>query len=156
VKFDSLSVSDLLGGDPDFMKFFGGSALVFSLDITNYHRFHSPVSGEIVQARLIPGLYFGLTSFDEFFTENHRGYFLIETEDYGLVGLVAIGIATISSVNLKVNAGTHITKGEEVGHFAFGGSAIVALFEPNRFALDPFTEENDNILMGQKIGTLVY
>jgi len=156
VKGDSLSVSDLLGGDPDFMKFFGGSAVVFSLDITNYHRFHSPVDGKIKEARIVPGLYFGMTSFDEFFTENHRGYFLINTEDYGLVGLVAIGIATISSVNLKVDAGIDITKGEELGNFAFGGSAIVALFEPNRFILDQFTNENDNILMGQKIGTLVY
>lgn len=153
VKNDSLSASDLLDGDLDFVKFFGGSAVILSLDITNYHRFHSPVSGEVVEARLVPGLYFGMTSFDEFFTENHRGYLLIKTADYGLVGLVAIGIATISSVNLRVNAGINVTKGEELGNFAFGGSAIVILFEPNRFTLDQFNGDN-NILMGQKIGTL--
>lgn len=149
----SLTVSELLNGDPVAEEFVGGTAASFGLGVTDYHHFHAPVSGRITGAELVDGLYFGLTTFDEFFSQNHRGYYIIETEEYGKVVMIPIGITTISSVVLSKSAGDEVAKGDELGNFAYGGSAILVLFQEDRFTLDEF-EMDEHILMGQRVGNL--
>ncbi len=125
-----LDVKEMLGEDPLSHHFVKGSAVISSLEATNYHRFHSPVSGKIVARKLLGGLYFGIKGFSGFFQGHRRGYYIIKTDRFGLVGYVAIGIATISSVTLTKHKHNKVEKGEEIGYFAYGGSAIVLLFEP--------------------------
>ncbi|MCP4368886.1 MAG: phosphatidylserine decarboxylase [Deltaproteobacteria bacterium] len=137
VKGMSLNVEQMLGGNPLAKSFVKGDALICSLMPIDYHRFHSPVHGKIVAMDLLAGLYFGIKDFNDFFQEQHRGYFIIETSQYGLVGIVPIGITTISSVNFLRDIGDDVQKGDELGYFAYGGSAIVLLFEPNRMIFFP-------------------
>ncbi|MCP4252763.1 MAG: hypothetical protein GY775_05040 [Candidatus Scalindua sp.] len=127
----SLDVKKMLGGDSHAKQFVKGSAVVSSLEATNYHRFHSPVSGRIIAKKKLEGLCFGIKGFSGFFQDQPRGYYIIKTDKFGLVGYVAIGITTISSVNIIKPKNYKVAKGEEIGHFAYGGSAIVLLFEPD-------------------------
>ena len=68
----------------------------------------------------------------------------------GLVAVLPIGMAQVSSVNLTAEVGTTLHKGEEFGYFLFGGSDIIILFEPRRVRLT--AEIGVHYNQGQKIG----
>jgi phosphatidylserine decarboxylase len=68
----------------------------------------------------------------------------------GLVAVLPIGMAQVSSVNLSVEAGTELCKGEEFGFFSFGGSDIVMLFEAGAVRLE--AEIGTHYNQGRRIG----
>ncbi|MFH1136718.1 MAG: phosphatidylserine decarboxylase [Pseudomonadota bacterium] len=157
VKGDRLSVERLLGGNPLAQAFLKGKAVLFMLNTTNYHHFHSPVKGEIVAAQQLAGLYYGMTGgWVDYFFEHRRGYFIFDTEEYGLVGLVSVGMFTISSIEFIRAEGDLVDKGDELGHFAYGGSAVILLFEPGRASFSiPIDQGPVKVLLGREIGSAV-
>ncbi len=167
VKTQELSVMQLLDNSEYASCFEGGTAVSNILMPTVYHRFHSPVSGTVIEANAdVQGAYFGIKDFPELidkgnvgygydysvFEDFRRGYLIIETQDYGKVAMIPVGLNTIASVlfNEKFNSITSpqpITKGEEVGYFQYGGSLNILLFEPGVFP-------SVRIPQGQIIGTM--
>ena len=57
-----------------------------------------------------------------------RGLVLIDSP-LGLVAVLPIGMAQVSSVVLSVKAGDWVEKGQEISFFQFGGSDIVMVFQ---------------------------
>jgi len=57
-----------------------------------------------------------------------RGLMVIESE-FGLVAVLPIGMAQVSSVVMTAEKGVTLRKGEEFSYFQFGGSDHVMLFE---------------------------
>jgi hypothetical protein len=82
------------------------------------------------------------------FTQD-RGLIIIETA-IGMVAVLPIGMAQVSSVNLTPDLGASLRKGEEFGYFAFGGSDIITLFESNKVELTATVGRH--YLQGQKLG----
>jgi len=156
VKGDDLSINELLGGDELADSFIGGRAVLFMLATTNYHRFHAPVAGDIVSQEQLAGLYYGMTGgWVDYFFQHRRGYFLFSTEEFGLVGMVSVGMFTISSIEFTKGEGDRAEKGEDLGHFAYGGSAIILLFEPGRSELTiPIQSAPMKVLMGQEVASV--
>ncbi len=68
-----------------------------------------------------------------------RGLIVLDSP-LGLVAVLPIGMAQVSSVNLTADVGADVgavlAKGEEFGFFASGGSDIVTMFEAGRVELD--------------------
>ncbi len=157
VKGDSLSVQELLGGDELAEAFLGGKAILCMLSTTDYHRFHSPVAGDVISEAQLAGLYYGMTGgWVDYFFEHRRGYFIFDTDDFGLVGMVSVGMFTISSIEFTQQIGSVVEKGDEVGHFAYGGSAIILLFEPNRVEFSiPLHEGPVYVYKGEKLGVSI-
>ena len=154
VKGDTLSVQQLLGEDELSEVFLGGKAILCMLATTDYHRFHSPVAGDIISEAQLAGLYYGMTGgWVDYFFEHRRGYYMFDTDDFGLVGMISVGMFTISSIEFTQQAGSVVEKGDEVGHFAYGGSAIILLFEPNcvEFSI-PLDKGPVYVHMGEKLG----
>ncbi|KAL4888899.1 phosphatidylserine decarboxylase-domain-containing protein [Aspergillus ambiguus] len=59
-----------------------------------------------------------------------RGVVIINTENLGRVVVMPIGMAMVSSVNVRTELkGQKIKKGDEISHFAFGGSDCIIMFE---------------------------
>ena len=58
-----------------------------------------------------------------------RALILIDNPELGLVAVLPIGMALVSSVVLSVKAGDTVQKGDEISYFQFGGSDIVMVFE---------------------------
>ena len=90
-----------------------------------------------------------------------RGCVIVETENYGLVALLPIGMAAVSSVNFEdtVVPGTRVEKGDMLGYFAFGGSDFIIIFQEGvSFTIDaPMQEGNEfykHMLMGERLGYL--
>lgn len=170
IKTQELSVYQLLNGSEYTIYFEGGTAVSNILMPTVYHRYHSPVSGKVIESNEdVAGIYFGIKDFPELihngdvgygydysiFEHFRRGYLIIETKEYGKVAMIPVGLNTISSVIFdskfkKITSGDTpqpIVKGEEVGYFQYGGSLNILLFEKGVFPAV-------RIPQGQEIGTM--
>ena len=79
-----------------------------------------------------------------------RGLVLIDSP-LGLVAVLPIGMAQVSSVVLSVKAGDWVEKGQEISFFQFGGSDIVMVFQKEaRVRLDQ--EKGVHYKVGSRIG----
>ena len=155
VKGESLNIRELLGNDVRADDFINGKAILCMLNTTNYHRYHSPVQGRIVSQRQLAGLYYGMDGgWVEYFFQHRRGYFIFDTNEFGHVAMVCVGMFTISSISFITSVGDFVKKGDELGNFAYGGSAIILLFEPNRVTFSiPLDRGPVRVNMGQKMGS---
>ena len=80
----------------------------------------------------------------------------METQEYGLVALLPIGMMPVTSINFTegVKVGAEVKKGDELGWFLFGGSDYVILFQEKvAFSLTP--EVFSHQLMGEELGRLI-
>lgn len=80
-----------------------------------------------------------------------RGCIVIES-DIGLVAVLPIGMAQVSSVGLSVTEGDTVNKGKEISYFQFGGSDIVLVFEPGS-QVDLTAKKGVHYNTGKTIGT---
>lgn len=172
------SISKLIGEDSPYKDVFADGIFTHSfLNVNDYHRYHFPLSGTIKEARIIQGIN---PTGGEFWWDNDnkryafnpnakigwqsvetRGCVILETDEYGMVALMPIGMAAVNSVNFEENItpGTTVKKGDMLGHFAFGGSDFIMIFQDGvRFSLEAPMQEGANsykhILMGEKLGVL--
>ena len=158
-----LNLNQLLDSSKFANNFIAGTALSLILLPKNYHHFHSPVSGELVESKENVGnVLFGSQLMDFFMTDNgdfsvfenyKHGYFIIKTKQYGYVAVVPVGLETVGSVvfenrvkNISAGKEVMISKGEKLGHFAYGGSLVILLFEKKRVT-------SLSVQQGQQIGT---
>ena len=79
-----------------------------------------------------------------------RGLIVLETE-IGLVAVLPMGMAQVSSVIITAEVGKYLRKGEEISYFQFGGSDIVLVFQ-KRSGVKLTAELNKHYNMGEKIG----
>lgn len=147
------TVSELLGPDASqYASYFNNGTFVhYFLSPFDYHRFHTPVSGNVLYLDAVPGnVYLAVnisegqfdapdSSDDGYEFTQARGILIIDTGDdsIGKVVVAPIGMAQVSSVNMYTDQlqGQNVVKGQEFGYFAFGGSDIIMLFEQPASAL---------------------
>ena len=147
----------LLGDSPFAERFVGGEAIHIVLDVFDYHRFHAPCDGTIVEQKIIPGIHAGggVIIWDEtqgryrydqlgatgFQSLETRGVIVLDTPDFGYVALIAVGIQQVSSIQWTLNhkfeiinhkSPISLLQGDEIGSFLFGGSDIILFFEPGK------------------------
>ena len=141
------SVPQLIGPDSAYADAFNGGTLTHTfLDVNDYHRYHAPVSGTILEVRKIPAVNGagGITVWDaekqRYVLEDAtpgwqmietRDCVIIDTEEFGLVAMLPIGMSQICSCNWEdtVQVGAKLSKGDPMGYFLFGGSDIVLIFQ---------------------------
>ncbi len=151
LKNDNLDIATLLGRDPLYSKFIGGSAVIIYLRATDYHHFWSPVTGQIVAENQLAGFY--VASGNPTAAMDHRrAYFIIKTPHMGYVAMGIIGMYDVSSIYLDKNVGDNVKVGDELGHFAYGGSEIILLFQKNQVNLNVPTQPNTTKKVGELIG----
>jgi len=145
IKAQPYSLADMMNNEY-VDQFAGGDVWQAFLSPFNYHRWHSPVTGTVRKAYVKEGLYFsqatseGQDPSDQDHSEGYiahvqtRAIFFIEADDpvIGLVCVIPIGMVEISSCIIadNIEPGTRVEKGEELGHFQFGGSTHCVIFRP--------------------------
>lgn len=171
------SIEKLIGEDSKYKSQFANGTFTHAyLDINDYHRYHFPLSGTIRELRIIPGQnaagciltwdpvnkrYVYDASVPGWQSVETRGCIILETEEYGLVALLPLGMSQVCSVNFEKNliVGQQVNKGDMMGYFLFGGSDFIMIFQ-NRagFVLDAPLKENGpsykKLLMGEHNGSL--
>jgi len=136
------SIPELLEGSPYKDRFRGGLFAHSFLGPADYHRFHAPVRGTVLECRAITGrVYLQVVINDDgefdapddadngYEFRQERGLIIFDTPSMGLVACLPIGMAQVSSVNMTAVEGSYLDKGDEFGFFMFGGSDIILLFE---------------------------
>ena len=157
------NVEEIIGRDSEFEDKFANGVLTHTfLDVNDYHRYHFPVSGTILEVRKIEGLdaVGGLIAWSDeegkyVLYDSNPGWQSVETRDclimdtdYGLVAILPIAMSQVSSCNWEdsVQVGAKVEKGDPMGYFLFGGSDIVMIFQEG---IDLELATNEHILMGE-------
>lgn len=139
VKGTRYAMRDLLNGSAYKDAFKDGIFTHSFLAITDYHRFHVPVSGIIKEVKKIPATTWiteskkpdgSIENIDDVgFQFTHTRAHIVIDSPVGLVAVMPVGMGHISSVTITAEEGARLVKGDEFGYFAFGGSDIIMLFE---------------------------
>jgi len=82
-----------------------------------------------------------------------RGLVLIDNEELGLVAVMPIGMAQVSSIVLSPNVkvGNVLRKGDEISYFQFGGSDVIMVFEAKAKVDFSKTERNKWYKVGEEL-----
>ncbi len=176
------NIHDLLGSDSKYRDAFANGVLTHTfLNVNDYHRFHFAVGGTIKEMDVLTrnvalevswsgkqGKYVPIDSTGWQFSQT-LGYVIVDTGEYGLVALIPMGMAQVSSVNFEdnVEVGAFHEKGDMLGNFLFGGSDFIMLFQDkaNFEITAPMVTESDykhkydeaeykHILVGEEYGRL--
>lgn len=159
VKDVDYSLLDLFGGQRQWAKLFqGGQIYQGFLSATHYHRWRAPLDGTLVRSWVQPGTYFaqrpkqgedqgtweGTQSQPYLGHVAARAIFVFHHEAAGYVALICIGMVEVSTCVIEpstflVEEGAPpvpVTRGTEIGHFEFGGSTHMMLFQRDRVQLE--------------------
>lgn len=151
------NIKQLIEGSQYSESFSRGTFVHYMLPVHAYHRFHLPVAGLVQESFRIQGKVFMRVGLEdhEFAASDSattgyefsqtRGVVTIDTSqsdcgDIGIVVVIPVGMAHVSSVVLTAVPGRHMAKGEEFGYFQFGGSDIIMLFQDG---VDPHLDASE-------------
>ncbi|KAI4178180.1 MAG: hypothetical protein LQ348_005666 [Seirophora lacunosa] len=173
-------IDELLRDCPYANEFNGGVFMHGFLGPNDYHRQHCPVGGKVLWAKNIKGdVYLEVNAvpipdtngaktlvpyrsmdgaakqFDAPDTPGYqfaqnRGLIVMETA-VGLVAILPMGMAQVSSVMITAEEGVTLTKGEEISYFQFGGSDIVIVFQ-RQTNVNLTAKEGTHYKMGTVLG----
>lgn len=144
LKAQPYALQFMMDNDPWAKQFEGGTVYQAFLSALSYHRWHAPVSGTVVKTRLIEGTYYSETlaeGNDPAGPNDSQGYIAevatralifiqADNPDIGLMCFMAVGMAEVSTCDVHVYEGQHLTKGQQTGMFHFGGSTHCLFFRP--------------------------
>ena len=133
-------------------------ALVFRLCVDDYHHYAFPDDGEILKSKHIDGILHTVQpiAFKKYkvFTENDREVTFLNCKNLGEVCYIEVGAMLIGKICNENK--TKFKKGEEKGHFEFGGSTVILLVNDvdiNNVIIENTKNDIETIVkMGQKIG----
>ena len=144
IKAQPYSLEHMLDRHPLAPQFFGGTVYQAFLNAHSYHRWHSPVNGTVVATHRIDGSYYAARpgqGFDDCAPRQSQAYIaqmatralIFIQADHPAIGLLCVmpvGMAEISSCDVTVQPGQRVRKGEQLGMFHFGGSTHCLMFGP--------------------------
>ena len=125
-----------------------GYALIFRLEVANYHHYHFIDNGTMEDNKFIKGVLHAVLPISmkkyKVFHTNSREYTILHTENFGDVVNVEVGALNVGKiVNEKVKK---FSRGDEKGHFEFGGSTIIMFVKDHQIIID------DDILLNSTLG----
>ncbi|KAK2819992.1 hypothetical protein FQN49_007829 [Arthroderma sp. PD_2] len=179
LKGSRYSLQDMLGSESRAQQFSGGTVYQAFLSADSYHCWNSPVSGKVVEKRVIEGTYFATAADTGFGSEcgpdacgpdesqvyiTHiatRAAIFIEARDprISLMCFLAVGMSEVSTCHITAPYG-EIKKGDELGMFRGGGSTHCLIFR-NGVKLDWIPQAMypetmpDNLAVRSKLATVV-
>lgn len=150
LKGQPYSLENMLNFDDYAPQFAGGTVYQAFLSAQSYHRWHAPVSGTIRKAYVVNGTYYLENLYQGFEDPSGadpsapnnsqpfissvatRAVIFIQADNpaIGLMCIVPVGMAEVSSCQITVQPGQHVDKGDQLGMFHFGGSTHCLVFRP--------------------------
>jgi phosphatidylserine decarboxylase len=154
------------GRDATLDAYEGGAFAAIFLTPHGYHRVHAPLDLEIVEACWIPGRFFpqnedALGRIDRVYERNERVTLRCRASGGAELLVVMVGASLVGGIHLEGLAraawarrapaplGRRVTKGDEIGHFAFGSTVVLML--PRALAAEPLARVGDPLVMGRRL-----
>ena len=148
--------------------YINGSIAICRLSLNNYHIYHMPIDGTIINIKsnnktyshsVIPVVLHN-NNFN-IFNNNVLKFLEIYNKNIGIFTIMIVGGLGIDSINLNNNIkiNSYLKKGEDIGEFKYGGSCVVLFFKNNIVwdeDLRKFSNNNNevSINIGEKIGKI--
>lgn len=173
------SSEDLLAGDIKMAQLFreGNFATIY-LSPRDYHRVHMPIAGTLLKTIYVPGRLFSVNhataeAIPNLFARNERFVCLFQTE-LGPMALILVGAMIVAGIESiwsgqvcpmggkkeisSIDYSNHhpaieLARGEEMGRFRLGSTAIV-LLPYGVMTFDSALEAASPIVMGQLLGQI--
>lgn len=149
VKGRYLSAKALLARTRWEETFKDGPLLLARLCPVDYHRYHYPDNGKVLDYYRVHGKLhsvnpIALKEYADIFATNERQVTILETENFGKLAYVEVGAICVGKI---VQSGSleEFKRGDEKGYFLFGGSTVIVLGEKGRW-----TPEADMLEFTQK------
>jgi phosphatidylserine decarboxylase len=138
VKGQYLTAHALLEDAELAKPFEGGAVLIARLCPTDYHRFHFPDDGKILENRTLPGKLHSVNPLalqhrGEIFATNERQVSILETEHFGKLAYIEVGAICVGKIVQTDPAKKTFRRGDEKGYFLFGASTVIVLGEPGKW-----------------------
>lgn len=176
-KGQTFSVLELLGGDADAAAAFAdGEFITVYLSPRDYHRVHMPFAGTLTKMTYVPGDLFSVNTVTaeevpRLFSRNERvvchfntsvgpmvvvlvGAMIVASIETTWAGLVAPLRRKIMSTRYTDVQPVHLAKGDELGRFLLGSTAIV-LFPRGTVGWNSDLAALEPVKMGEAIGQLI-
>lgn len=161
IKNSCYTVSDLLNGDAIGNEYKDGYILIFRLRPKDYHRYIYIDDGQKSKNIKISGILHTVRPIalesEPVYKRNAREYTLLKTQNFGDIIQIEVGAMLVGKI-VNYHADWQFKRGEEKGHFEFGGSTIVMLVKKDKVIIDEDilknTSEDAETLVecGMKIG----
>lgn len=134
VKGKYLNAASVLGNADVAKPFEGGPLMVARLCPVDYHRYHYPDNGKVIDHYPVHGRYdsvnpLALKLKNDIFMANERYVTLLQTENFGKIAYVEVGAICVGKIVQSHRWNKPFVRGEEKGYFLFGGSTVVILGE---------------------------
>lgn len=147
IKGSYYSTKDLLDGDPIYKDFNNGYALIFRLEVTDYHRYCYIDDGYQGENHFVKGILhtvrpIALKNYN-IYKRNCREYTILHTRNFGDIAHVEVGAMMVGKI-VNHHENYSFEKGEEKGLFEYGGSTIVLLVKKDVIEIDKDILENSN------------
>lgn len=133
-------LEQLLGSRELAAEYDGGSAIISRLCPTDYHCFHFPVPGTVIErATPVAGPLYSVSPLAlrrniNYLWRNKCARTVIDSQPFGKVLIVEVGATCVGSI-IQSDYPEKVDKGALKGWFLFGGSCVITLFQPNRVQL---------------------
>ena len=162
-------IGQLLANTDDGDYFADGSFATVYLAPSNYHRVHMPFAGTLTTTRYVPGTLFSVNNstaanVPDLFARNERLVCMFDTE-YGKAAVVMVGAMIVAGIETvatgkitrtkDIQEQQHdmkLEKGDELGRFYLGSTAIVILPKAAKAAWQEGISANIKVEMGELLG----
>lgn len=133
VKGKFLNAKELLQKQEWISTFQDGPLLLARLCPVDYHRFHFPDDGKVLDYYKVGGLYHSvnpvaLRAKSDIFSTNIREVTILETQNFGKLAYVEVGATMVGRIVQSSDLST-FDRGQEKGYFLFGGSTVIVIGE---------------------------
>ncbi len=163
-------IGQLLADSADGDYFADGSFATVYLAPSNYHRVHMPFDGILTKTRYVPGTLFSVNNttaanVPDLFARNERLVCLFDTA-YGKAAVVMVGAMIVAGIETvatgkisrtddiqEVDHDMSFKKGDELGRFYLGSTAIVVLPKAAKTDWQDTMQHGSIVQMGQLLGS---
>lgn len=140
VKGNLLNSDSLLAHDKWNKVFREGPLLLARLCPVDYHRYHYPDTGKVLEEYMLHGKYHSvnpvaLKERPDIFATNERRVSIIETENFGKLAYIEVGAICVGKI-VQSHRGENFHRGDEKGYFLFGGSTVIVIGEKGKWKPD--------------------
>lgn len=154
VKGNFLSPKELIANEKWAETFQDGPLLLARLCPVDYHRFHYPDDGNVLDYYRVPGPLhsvnpLALKQKQDILITNERQVTILETAHMGKLAYIEVGAICVGKI-VQTSALQAFKRGDEKGYFLFGGSTVIVVGEKGKW------KPNEDVLEYTKKGIEVY
>ena len=163
IKQTPYTLQSLLKNKKEAEYYLGGTLCIFRLTVDDYHRYCYIDDAEVLEKVQIPGVLHTVNPIANdvlpIYKENTREYCVLFNERLKRHLMMEVGALMVGKI---VNHPTDkkIKRAQEKGHFMFGGSTVIMVFEKDTVKIDEDILENSRndietvVRYGMKIGEI--